>query len=405
MEEKKFEWLKGDRVLWILIICFSLVSVWLVFSASDNLQYIARQGTTLEHTGKHIIFILIGLGIMRSINLIEYKYIGGINYFVFPLVFILLLYASLSGQQVDGASAARWVPLPFGFSFQPSVFAYLALVIYLCRFLTKDMKKPRSWLYIIGLLYLPIYAVFGLVGKENGSTAVIIFVVCVVVMMIGQFPRKYIAGFIGGIAMVGMIFISLAKLGVIKNNRVDTWISRIEVFLGNEEKVKELGIDMEAKTYQVDRAKAAIYHGGWLGVGPGKSALKHSLPQSSSDFIFAIMVEEWGLIGACVLIIGYAIMMMRIVIIATRTASFFGALLVLSIGVMLFVQLAVHIAVSVNMFPVTGQPLPLISQGGTAMWMTFIQLGIVLNVSSQIQLRDEEGIGKKQSIEEINDIA
>ena len=146
-------------------------------------------------------------------------------------------------------------------------------------------------------------------------------------------------------------------------------------------------------------------HGGFLGVGPGKSALKQSLPQSVSDFIFAIIVEEYGLIGAFVLIALYFIMMMRIVIIASKMPAFFGSLLVLSMGIMIFVQLAINIAVAVNIIPVTGQPLPLISYGGTSMLVTYLQLGIILNVSSRVQILDEEGMGKKQSIHEINDIA
>ena len=146
-------------------------------------------------------------------------------------------------------------------------------------------------------------------------------------------------------------------------------------------------------------------HGGILGVGPGKSALKQSLPQSVSDFIFAIIVEEYGLIGAFVLVALYFIMMVRIVIIASKMPAFFGSLLVLSMGIMIFVQLAINIAVAVNIIPVTGQPLPLISYGGTSMLVTYLQLGIILNVSSRIQILDEEGMGKKQSIHEINDIA
>ena len=146
-------------------------------------------------------------------------------------------------------------------------------------------------------------------------------------------------------------------------------------------------------------------HGGFLGVGPGKSALKQSLPQSVSDFIFAIIVEEYGLIGAFVLIALYFIMMVRIVIIASKMPAFFGSLLVLSMGIMIFVQLVINIAVAVNIIPVTGQPLPLISYGGTSMLVTYLQLGIILNVSSRIQILDEEGMGKKQSIHEINDIA
>ena len=153
------------------------------------------------------------------------------------------------------------------------------------------------------------------------------------------------------------------------------------------------------------QTKAAIVHGGITGMGPGKSALKQMLPQSASDFIFAIIVEEYGFFGAVFLIVLYLIMIIRIVMIASKMPAFFGSLLVLSLGIMIFMQLSVNIAVAINLIPVTGQPLPLISYGGTSMLVTYIQLGIILNVSSRIQVYDEEGMGKTQNIEEINDIA
>jgi cell division protein FtsW len=165
------------------------------------------------------------------------------------------------------------------------------------------------------------------------------------------------------------------------------------------------GETVKAKNYQVNQAKAAIVHGGITGMGPGKSALKQMLPQSASDFIFAIIVEEYGFFGAFALITLYMIMMIRIVMIASKMRAFFGSLLVLSLGIMIFVQLAVNIAVAVNLIPVTGQPLPLISYGGTSMLVTYLQLGIILNVSSRILTFEEEGMGKKQNVEEINDIA
>ena len=225
-------------------------------------------------------------------------------------------------------------------------------------------------------------------------------------MIIGQSPIKYILGFFGVSAVLIALFMFVAlNTDLIKNNRVHTWRSRIETF-SNTNKIDNIEDEsLKAKNYQVNQAKAAIVHGGILGVGPGKSALKQSLPQSVSDFIFAIIVEEYGLIGAFVLVALYFIMMVRIVIIASKMPAFFGSLLVLSMGIMIFVQLAINIAVAVNIIPVTGQPLPLISYGGTSMLVTYLQLGIILNVSSRIQILDEEGMGKKQSIHEINDIA
>ena len=202
---------------------------------------------------------------------------------------------------------------------------------------------------------------------------------------------------------IGVFMFVALKTDLIENNRVHTWMSRVETFTKKDNQIED-EVD-KAKNYQVMQAKAAIVHGGITGIGPGKSALKQMLPQSASDFIFAIIVEEYGLIGAAFLIAMYLIMIFRIVMIASKMPAFFGTLLVISMGIMIFVQIAVNIAVAVNLIPVTGQPLPLISYGGTSMLVTYIQLGLILNVSSRIQIYDEEGMGKKQNVEEINDIA
>ena len=320
---------------------------------------------------------------------------------------VLLLLTMFTGQKIDGASASRWLKIPgTPISFQPSTFAYLMLIIYLCRFLTKNVKRERLPIENIIYVFGPVLLVFILVAKDNGSTALMILMVTLVVMVIGQFSRKYIVGFIGvSVLLVGVFLFLALKTNFIKSNRVHTWISRVETF-SNAKKTDEVQSEsLKAKNYQVTQAKAAIIHGGITGIGPGKSALKQSLPQSVSDFIFAIIVEEYGFIGAFFLISLYLIMMIRIVMIASKMPAFFGSLLVLSLGIMIFVQLAVNIAVAVNLIPVTGQPLPLISYGGTSMLVTYLQLGIILNVSSRIQVYDEEGMGKKQNIEEINDIA
>ena len=344
---------------------------------------------------------------MKFVGAVKYEYIGKLSSILLVITIFLLLVTMFTGQKIDGASASRWLKIPgTPISFQPSTFAYLMLIIYICRYLTKKIDRERLPAENILYLFVPVLLVFLLVGKDNGSTAVMILVVSLVVMFIGQFPAKYILGFLGVSAVLIALFMFVAlKTDLIKNNRVHTWMSRIETF-SNTSKIDNIEDEsLKAKNYQVNQAKAAIVHGGFLGVGPGKSALKQSLPQSVSDFIFAIIVEEYGLIGAFVLIALYFIMMVRIVIIASKMPAFFGSLLVLSMGIMIFVQLAINIAVAVNIIPVTGQPLPLISYGGTSMLVTYLQLGIILNVSSRIQILDEEGMGKKQSIHEINDIA
>lgn len=407
IENRKKEFFKGDKVLWAVIILISLFSIFPVYSASTNLQYIVNTGTTTSHLVKHALFVISGLVIMKFVGAVKYEYIGKLSSILLVITIFLLLVTMFTGQKIDGASASRWLKIPgTPISFQPSTFAYLMLIIYICRYLTKKIDRERLPAENILYLFVPVLLVFLLVGKDNGSTAVMILIVSVVVMFIGQFPSKYILGVLGVSAVLIALFMFVAlNTDLVKNNRVHTWMSRIETF-SNTSKIDNIEDEsLKAKNYQVNQAKAAIVHGGFLGVGPGKSALKQSLPQSVSDFIFAIIVEEYGLIGAFVLIALYFIMMMRIVIIASKMPAFFGSLLVLSMGIMIFVQLAINIAVAVNIIPVTGQPLPLISYGGTSMLVTYLQLGIILNVSSRIQILDEEGMGKKQSIHEINDIA
>lgn len=406
--ENKFEFLKGDKVLWMAIIVISVFSIFPVYSASSNLEYIVNNGTTTSHVIKHMIFVVLGLGIMRSVGFVKYEHIGKLSSILLVISVGLLLVTMFTGQTIDGASASRWLKIPgTPFSFQPSTFAYLMLIIYLCRYLTKKINRERLPIENIFYIFGPILLVFVLVAKDNGSTALMILMVSIIILIIGQLNWKYVAGFIGisTLASIALVLVAL-NTDMIKNNRIDTWKSRIETFTSSKTNPKEIeSEEMKAKNYQVMQAKAAIVHGGITGMGPGKSALKQMLPQSASDFIFAIIVEEYGFFGALFLIALYLIMIIRIVMIASKMPAFFGSLLVLAMGVMIFVQLSVNIAVAVNLIPVTGQPLPLISYGGTSMLVTYLQLGIVLNVSSRIQVYDEEGIGKKQNIEEINDIA
>lgn len=405
--ENRFELLKGDKVLWMVIIVISIFSIFPVYSASSNLEYIVNNGTTTGHVLKHMFFVVLGLAIMRGVETIKYEYIGKLSSILLGITIVLLIITAFTGQTIDGASASRWLRIPgTPISFQPSSFAYLMLIIYLCRYLTKKIKRERLPIENIFYIFGPILTVFILVAKDNGSTALMILMVSIAVLIIGQLNWKYIAGFISTSAVASILFLLVAlNTNMIGGNRVHTWMSRIETFANSKKTTDVDDENLKAKNYQVMQAKAAIVHGGITGMGPGKSALKQMLPQSASDFIFAIIVEEYGFFGALFLISMYLIMMIRIVMIASKMPAFFGSLLVLSLGIMIFVQLAVNIAVAVNLIPVTGQPLPLISYGGTSMLVTYIQLGIILNVSSRIQVYDEEGLSKKQSIEEINDIA
>lgn len=405
--DSKFELLKGDKVLWIVILAISFFSVFPVYSASSNLEFIVNNGTTTSHLIKHMFFVILGLVIMRVVGFVKYEYIGKLSSIMLAITIVLLGLTMFTGQQIDGASASRWLRIPgTPISFQPSSFAYLMLIIYLCRYLTKRIKRDRLPVENIFYIFGPVLLVFGLVAKDNGSTALMILIVSMIVMVIGQLNKIYIFGFLGlSSVAIGMFMFLALKTDLIGSNRVHTWMSRVETFTNSKKTTEVEDESLKAKNYQVMQAKAAIVHGGITGMGPGKSALKQMLPQSASDFIFAIIVEEYGFIGAIFLVTLYLIMIIRIVMIASKMPAFFGSLLVLSLGVMIFMQLSVNIAVAINLIPVTGQPLPLISYGGTSMLVTYFQLGIILNVSSRIQVYDEEGMGKKQSFEEINDIA
>ena len=405
--DNKFEFLKGDKVLWMVIIVISVFSIFPVYSASSNLEYIVNNGTTTGHVIKHMFFVVLGLVIMRGVETVKYEYIGKLSSILLGITIVLLVLTMFTGQTIDGASASRWLKIPgTPISFQPSTFAYLMLIIYLCRYLTKKIKRERLPIENILYIFGPILLVFILVAKDNGSTALMIMMVSIAVLVIGQLHWKYVAGFISTAVIATVLFLLVAlNTNMIGGNRVHTWMSRIETFTNSKKTTEVDDENLKAKNYQVMQAKAAIVHGGITGMGPGKSALKQMLPQSASDFIFAIIVEEYGFFGALFLISLYLIMMIRIVMIASKMPAFFGSLLVLALGVMIFMQLSVNIAVAVNLIPVTGQPLPLISYGGTSMLVTYIQLGIILNISSRIQVFDEEGMGKKQNVEEINDIA
>ena len=401
------DFLKGDKVLWLVIIVISIGSIFPVYSASSNLEYIVNNGTTTGHLVKHIIFIIVGLGLMKFMTTFKIEMLGRLSIFLLIICIVLLLYTSYAGTSIAGATASRWLRIPgVGISFQPSAFAYLSLIIYLCRFLTKNVLQQKSGWAVFGWIFLPITVVVSLVIRDNGSTGLMILIVSIAVLIIGQLKIKYVAIFMGIASLLMGIFLILAlNTTLFSSNRVHTWMSRIETHFSKGDEIDRQTEEDKAKNYQVMQAKAAIVHGGVTGIGPGKSALKQMLPQSASDFIFAIIVEEYGLLGALALLGAYFMMMMRIIIIAQKMPTFFGTLLAISMGLMIFLQLSVNIAVALSLIPVTGQPLPLISYGGSAMLVTYIQLGLVLNISSRIQVYDEEGIGKKQSVEEINDIA
>lgn len=402
MKQTLLKYITGDKYLWAFIIILALFSFLPVYSACSNLVLVQGKGTVFSHLGKHAFFLIVGLGIMLLIQNINYKYMGGIAVLAIVPTIGLLLLTLLTGGDISGANAARWLKLPgTNYGIQTSTFASLVLLVYVARYLTKIRNQQVKIKDTIWQLFLPIITVIGLIFPANGSTAIILLSLCLIMLFLGRYPMKYLIT-IGLIAVVlGGLFVTLAfTMGdQIKNTRVHTWKARIESFVGKDGQSQE--------SYQVKQAKSAIVNGGEFGKGPGKSALKQTLPQSSSDFIFAIVIEEYGsLIGGVGLIFVFLMILFRILLIATKIHTYFGTLLVLSAGLPIIFQAFINMGVAVNLFPVTGQPLPMISMGGTSLWVTCIAFGIVLSVSSQIKNQDEiEEERKRNSEAVIEDIA
>ena len=288
----------------------------------------------------------------------------------------------MQGTTIGGANASRWIRIPFvGIGFQTSTLAGLVLMVYVARYLAKNKEKQINFKESFLQLWLPVGAILMLILPANFSTTAIIFAMILMVTFIGGYPLKYLGLILGGGILMLAFFVLIAKaFPDAMPNRVQTWQSRIENFSDADNK----------EAYQVEKAKIAIATGGPIGVGPGKSVQKNFLPQSSSDFIFAIIIEEYGLVGGVIIATIYFLLLFRIFVVIRKTTTIFGTLLVIGVGCPIIFQAIINMAVATNLFPVTGQTLPLISSGGTSIWMTCFALGMILSVSASKQETEED---------------
>ncbi|TDQ30679.1 FtsW/RodA/SpoVE family cell cycle protein [Zeaxanthinibacter enoshimensis] len=380
-----FQNIKGDKVIWAVVALLALFSFLPVYSASSNLVYVVGTGTTIGYLLKHAMLLFLGFGIIFAVHKIPTHFFKGLSIIAMPVVLVLLVYTLAQGTTIDGANASRWIRLPVvGISFQTSNLAAVVLMIYVARYLTKVKDKVVSFKESLLPLWVPVFLVIMLILPANFSTAAIIFFMVMVLCFMGGYPIKYLLGMVGaGIAML-CIFILLAKaVPDLIPNRIDTWVSRIESFWDPA--------DTESD-YQIEKAKIAIATGGIMGNGAGKSVMKNFLPQSSSDFIYAIIIEEYGLLGGLALLFFYMLLLFRIVVVANAHESIFGKLLVVGVGIPIVFQALINMAVAVELFPVTGQTLPLISSGGTSIWMTCLAIGIILSASIKREKKAEETV-------------
>mgnify|MGYP001945567947 CR=1 FL=1 len=371
-----FQYIQGDRAIWGVVGLLALFSFLPVYSASSNLAYLYGDGSTLPYLFKHFAHLVLGFVILYGVHKIPYHYFRGLSIIAIPVVILLLIITMAEGTTIEGANASRWIRVPFvGVTFQTSTLAGVVLMTYVARYLSRIKDKAVTFKETILPLWVPVFIVLALILPANFSTTAIFFSMIVMLVFIGGYPLKYLGIILGA----GLIFLTLFVLSAkafpgVFPNRVDTWISRVESFSDDK--------DTEAD-YQIEKAKIAIASGGVTGLGPGKSVQKNFLPQSSSDFIYAIIVEEFGLLGGLFLMVLYLFLLFRIVVVAHKSTSIFGKLLVIGVGLPIVFRAMINMAVAVELFPVTGQNLPLISSGGTSIWMTCLALGMVLSVSAK----------------------
>jgi cell division protein FtsW len=381
---KYFKNAKGDVVIWVVVTILCIFSILAVYSSTGTLAYKKQGGNTEYYLFKHFVILVFGILLMYGTHLIKYTYFSRISQIGLILTFPLLLLTLFSGTNLNEAN--RWLTVPIiNLTFQSSDVAKLFLIMYLARVLSKRQEEIKNFKSGFLPVIIPAILICTLILPANFSTAAILFVTSIVLMFIGRISLKYIFSLMGlGIVAIVLIF-SLAKAAPGLFPRGGTWINRVDHFLNKKDKGDD---DVN---YQVEQAKIAIVSGGILGKSPGRSTQRNFLPHPYSDFIFAIIVEEYGILGGGFVVLLYCILFFRVVRITAKCQGNFGAFLSIGIGFSLVFQAMINMAVAVHLFPVTGQTLPLISMGGTSIWFTCISIGIILSVSRRIDIETQDG--------------
>lgn len=372
---------KGDRWIWLIVILLSVISLLAVYSATGTLAYkrgVANESILLKH-----FFMMIGGGVLMYVShKLDYRYYAGISKLLMVVTIPLLLYTLLFGNHVNGAS--RWVALPGGLTFQTSDLAKLALITYLARTLSrkqehiKDVKQ--SFIPIMG----SVCVVFILIALANLSTALMLFGVSILLLIIGRISVKQIAVvcLAGAVLLTGVVMLG---------PRRKTYISRINTYMHPEK------VDVD-KSFQSDHSKIAIATGGIFGKGPGNSTERNFLPHPYSDFVYATIIEEYGLFGGVFIMVMYLFLLYRCIKIVTKAPKAFGALLAAGLSFSLTIQAFANMAVAVGLGPVTGVPMPLVSMGGTSILFTSVAFGIILSVSRHIDENEVATVAKKKIV-------
>lgn len=369
---------KGDRAIWGLVALFMIYSLLAVYSSSAGVAFMKYGGNTTYFLRSQFIMLVLSLGIIVVVSYLPYRIYFAMAGLILIVAAGLLVLTFVFGSRVN--EATRWLVIPgTGFKLQTSDVAKVALVLYLARSLAQYQNELNNFMLVTKYFIMPIGVICALIMPENLSTAVMIFGICMIILFIGRVPLKFLFAYVG-IAVVGVILFAMVLTVVTKSNRVQVWKNRIEHYFSGE-------TDADGD-YQSNQAKIAISTGGLFGKAPGKSAQRNMLPQSNSDFIFAIIIEEYGLLfGAIPLILAYMILLFRGITIAKKCETAFPAYLVMGLIIMIVFQAMINMLVAVGLFPVTGQTLPMVSWGRTSVLMMSFSIGAILSVSRVVNSR------------------
>ena len=366
---------KGDKVIWMVVAFLTLISLLAVYSASESVANRSYHGNNAFVLLRHAVMLILGLAAMFGASLVNYKKYSRLLLLLFWIAIPLLVYTLFFGKNLNHAQRVIGIA---GVTFQTSDLAKIALIGFLARVLTLYHDSLDNFKELAIRVMLPIVVIVGLIFPENFSTAAMLFLTCLVMMFLSKVKMKFIFEFVGIIVAAGAIFM-LVSFAFAKDNRSATWVKRVERFVGSSDDAAD-----DDANFQVMQSKIAIAGGGIIGKSPGKSTQRNVLPHPYSDFIYAIIIEEYGLIGGLVVVVLYLILLHRATRIMIRAPQSFGALLAMGLAFSLVMQALVNMGVAVGLFPVTGQPLPFVSMGGTSLMFTGLSIGIIISVTKEI---------------------
>lgn len=367
-----FKYLRGDKGIWAIVMILSCISIAAVYSSTGRLAYLKQGGDTTYYMFKHLGILVVAWGIMYGIHRVKYTYFARFSVFMVWPVLALLALTLTMGTVND---AARWIRLG-PVSFQPSELAKLVILVFMARQLTKYQPVIKERSTLVKLLWAPLLGT-ALIFPENLSTAALLLVTCFVMMIVGGVAGRYIWSMVGAGVLFASLFIAMLLIVPSENlpGRSSTWKARVERFGGGESE----------ESYQVTQSKIAIAGGRVFGKGPGNSTQRNFLPHPYSDYIYSLIIEEYGIFAGIGVLMLYLWFLMRGISIARRCKGSFGSYMVLGVTFMLTLQALINMGVAVDLLPVTGQPLPFLSMGGTSLFFTACGIGLILSVSAEVE--------------------